>query len=176
MPERQPVPESEWQKFSADNEPGVEAERAKIRKNAKSSLWRREGMKPDGKELTDEEIRAEVETETRLLDKTVTPEMRRNEELLNRVEAGELTYEELDQQVLKNYQETPPSERNWQRDAGFYQLPEHDQHRELVEEGVRDTMRLQTTLRAAVSDPEKSRRLRQLLDQIVTELQNEPDR
>src|SRR5689334_15535758 len=35
------------------------------------------------------------------LEKTITPEMRRNEELLTRVEAGELTYEELDQMVLK---------------------------------------------------------------------------
>lgn len=176
MPERDPVPDSEWQKFSAANEADVEAESAKIHKERKPSHFRRAGMKPDGKILSDEEIRAEVQAETQLLEKTITPEMRRNEELLTRVEAGEITYEEMDEMVLKGYQETPFSERNWRRDAGFYQLPETERHQELVAEAIRDTTALQETFRAAIPDPEKNQRLRQLLADIINELQNEPGR
>jgi hypothetical protein len=155
MLERQPVPDEEWQKFSSQNEAGVEAARGKIHADNKRK-------------------QAEFLEEVKHLQPTAQD--LRNEELLTRVEAGELTYEELDQQVLKNYQETPASERNWRRDAGFYQLPEHDQHRELIEEGIRDTQALSETLRVAVSDPEKSRRLRMALTDILNELQNEPGR
>ena len=72
MPERQPVPESEWQKFSSQNETEVEKARAKIRS-------------------TGEHKQAEFVQEVKHLQPTAQD--LHNEELLNRVEAGELTYE-----------------------------------------------------------------------------------
>ena len=77
---------------------------------------------------------------------------------------------------MKSYKETPFTERNWRRDAGFYQLPENDQHRELLAEAIRDTRALSETLRVAVSDPQKQRRLRDLLTEIENEIQKKPDR
>ncbi len=144
MSERAPVPDSEWQKFSSQNEAAVEAERTNIRRSERP--WPKPG----------------------------TPEA--NEVLVNSIESGELTYEELDQMALQAYKETPPSERNWRRDAGFYQLTENERHQELIAEAIRDTRALSETLRAAIRDPQKQRRLRELLQEIDNELQQEPGR
>jgi len=175
MPERAPVPEDEWKKFSAQNEAGVEAERVNIRSEQQQA-----GTSPKKRRPTTSEDRARLDAamasalgySEEPLPKPGTPEA--NERLLNAVETGELTYEQLDQMVLKGYQETPFSERNWKRDAGFYQLAEGERNQELVAEAVRDTRALQETVRAAIHDPEKNLRLRKLLDEVANELQNEP--
>jgi hypothetical protein len=74
---------------------------------------------------------------------------------------------------LEAYRRIPLSDRDWRKDAAFRALPEKERLQELHTEAVRDANRLVETIRHAVSDQERQRRLRDLMVQVESELGKE---
>jgi len=83
------------------------------------------------------------------------------------------TNQEGPAETMRAYQNIPINERNWRRDRGFQLLADSEKQHELIEEAVRDVRNLSVTIRHAISDDTRLRRLRDLLAEIETELQKD---
>jgi hypothetical protein len=76
-------------------------------------------------------------------------------------------------EALRAYHDVPLSERNWRRDAAFPMLARTEQKHELIEEALRDLKSLSVTIRHAILDDARQRRLRDLLAEVDMELKKD---